>query len=262
MDNNQPETEKTEPAKRKAGISRWIYGIGALLIACLLVIWLLPSSDKSSDKKQNDIPENREIKTSKKRDGSLEDTINGHKCIDLGLPSGLRWAECNVGASDPIEFGDYFAWGETEPKSDYSAINSLTFKVPFQTLINSGIVDESGTLTKRHDVANTLWGDSWRMPTEDEFEELINTCTWNFTTFNGVNGYMVTGPNGKSIFLPAASFMQNTSIENVGEFGDYWSSSMIKDLSGVACSLGYSSKSYGRRRYARYAGRTIRPVTD
>ncbi len=189
-------------------------------------------------------------------------TINGHDWIDLGLPSGLKWATCNVGASSPEEGGDYFAWGETEPKSEYTTINSLTYKVSLRSLKKSGIIDESGTLTKANDVASVLWGNEWRTPTDDDFKELISECKWTFTSMNEVNGYLVTGPNQKSIFLPASAFQQNTTIENLGEFGDYWSSTIVKELTGVSCSLGYSSKSYGRRRYARYVGRTIRPVTD
>ncbi|MDE6561470.1 MAG: hypothetical protein K2K75_08830 [Muribaculaceae bacterium] len=192
----------------------------------------------------------------------LSGVLNGHEWVDLGLPSGLKWATCNIGASEAEEFGDYYAWGETEPKSEYTSINSLTYKVSFRKLKKSGIIDESGILAKEYDAASVNWGEGWRMPTIDEYQELISNCNWNFASFNGVNGYLVTGPNNKNIFLPAAAFQQNTTIENVGDFGDYWSSSVVKELSGVAHSLGYSSKSHGRRRYARYAGRTIRPVTD
>ena len=207
-----------------------------------------------------DTSEDAKIVT-KSSNEELSGTINGHEWVDLGLPSGLKWATCNVGASIPEEFGDYYAWGETEPKSEYTSINSLTYKVSFKKLKKSGIVDEAGILTKDYDVASTAWGGTWRMPTIDEFQELISSCNWNFASFNGVNGYLVTGPNKKNIFLPAAAFQQNTTVDNVGDFGDYWSSSIVEERSGVAHSLGYSSKSHGKRRYARYAGRTIRPVT-
>ncbi len=260
MDNSFLKTSKTEPATSPRHRLKWVFVIAAAAIAGLIAIWALTSNSGKEMERDSAAKMPKNVRSN--RDTSLEGSINGHKWIDLGLPSGLRWAEYNIGATLPEELGEYFAWGETQPKSDYSAVSSITYKVPYETLQKNGIVDESGTLTKNHDAAHTSWGGSWRMPTEDEFEELITACNWNFATFNGVNGYLVRGPNGKSIFLPAASFMQNTSIENVGEFGDYWSSSIIKDLAGVACSLGYSSKSFGRRRYARYAGRTIRPVTD
>lgn len=204
-----------------------------------------------------------ETKTVKKRTNEeLTGEINGHEWVDLGLPSGLKWAVCNVGASIPEEFGNYYSWGETEPKSEYTSINSLTYKVSFRQLKKSGIIDDSGTLTKEYDAASVNWGDEWRMPTIEEYGELIDECTWNFASFNGINGYLVTGPNKKNIFLPAAAFQQGSTIENIGNFGDYWSSSVVNELSGISHSLGYSSKSHGRRRYARYAGRTIRPVAD
>ena len=260
MNDNIPETYKTDHAATLKRRVKWVCGIVAVAAASVIVILAL-SSVKGKEVKEVSAAKTP-VKARRNHDGSLEGSINGHKWIDLGLPSGLKWAECNVGATLPEESGDYFAWGETRPKSDYSAVSSLTYKVPYESLLKNGIVDESGTLIKNHDAARTSWGGTWRMPTEEEFSELITSCKWTIASFNDVNGYLVTGPNKKSIFLPAASFRQNMSLDNVGEFGDYWSSSMIKDLSGVACSLGYSSKSFGQRRYARYAGRSVRPVTD
>lgn len=243
-------------SKKRAKIKKWLFGIAGAAILGVLALLLLRSNKDES----NPSTEIRKART--ERTGVLQGTINGHEWVDLGLPSGTKWATCNVGADNPEECGNYYAWGETEPKSDYSTINSLTYKVSFRKLKQSGIVDDSGTLTRQHDPASIVWGGSWRTPTDDEFEELISYCKWIFTSYNGTNGYLVTGPNEKSIFLPASAFMRNMTVENLGEFGDYWSSSMIKELNGVSCSLGYSSKSYGRRRYARYVGRTIRPVTD
>lgn len=204
-----------------------------------------------------------ETKTARNHNNNeLTGSINDHDWVDLGLPSGLKWATCNVGASVPEELGNYYSWGETEPKIEYTSINSLTYKISFRKLKKSEIVEKSGILTKGYDAASVNWGDPWRMPTIEEFGELIDKCTWNFASFNGVNGYLVTGPNDKNIFLPAAGFIQNTTEVNIGDFGDYWSSSIVEDLNGIAHSLGYSSKSHGRRRYARYAGRSIRPVTE
>ncbi len=258
MENIQPESSTAAPKPTKRRLPKWAYGIagiatvGILAMACLF-------TDCSSGQKTVDT----EKKTKQPRlSGALTDSINGHQWVDLGLPSGLRWATCNVGANSPEEAGNYYAWGETEPKEEYSTINSITYKVPFKKLQEAGIIDETGTLTPAHDVATVLWGDEWRMPTIDEYLELISSCDWEFTSLNGTNGYLVTGPNHQSIFLPAAAFQQNTTIENLGDFGDYWSASIVDELTGVAHSLGYSSKSFGRRRYARYAGRTIRPVTD
>ncbi len=248
----------TSASRRAKSFSRLASGIAVIAVIGILAMTCL-LSDCSSGKKSIDT-ETKSGKESKTVGPS--GTINGHDWVDLGLESGVKWATTNVGADTPEENGDYFAWGETEPKSEYSTINSLTYKVSCRSLKKSGIVDDSGTLTSEYDAASTLWGEGWRMPTDNDFQELISECDWEFTSSNGVNGYLVTGPNKKSIFLPAAAFRQHTSIENLGEFGDYWSSTIVHELTGVSCSLGYSSKSYGRRRYARYAGRTIRPVTD
>lgn len=257
MDNTRPEIDSLEPRKRKKAFSGWFNGIAGVTIIGILAL----AMSVGCRNVEKDTSEDAKIVT-KSSNEELSGIINGHEWVDLGLPSGLKWATCNVGASIPEEFGNYYAWGETEPKIEYTSINSLTYKVSFKKLKKSGIVDEAGILTKDYDVASTAWGDTWRMPTIDEFQELISSCNWNFASFNGVNGYLVTGPNKKNIFLPAAAFQQNTTVDNVGDFGDYWSSSIVEELSGVAHSLGYSSKSHGTRRYARYAGRTIRPVTD
>ncbi len=252
------EDKPVKSASSPKRFSRWALATAGIAIIGILTLVFM-CTDCSSGK--NSIENEKEIGREHKI-GVLTDTLNGHRWVDLGLPSGLRWATTNVGAASAEEGGDYFAWGETEPKSEYSTINSSTYKISLKKLKKIGIIDENGILTPEHDAATANWGPGWRMPTDDEYRELIEICDWEFTNQNGENGYLVTGPNKKTIFFPAAAFQQNTTIENLGEFGDYWSSTIVKELTGVACSMGYSSKSYGRRRYARYAGRTIRPVTD
>lgn len=258
MTDTIPETSSENANYKKTLVSMWANGIAGIAITCILALLFL--SGCKSEGKNSAENENSHVKKANNR--QLTGSLNGHDWVDLGLSSGLKWATCNVGASVPEEFGDYYSWGEIEPKEEYTSINSLTYKVSFRKLKKSGIIDDSGILTKEHDVASVNWGEQWRMPTIEEYGELIDECTWNFASFNGVNGYLVTGPNKKNIFLPAAAFQQGNTIENIGDFGDYWSSTVVTELSGVSYSLGYSSKSYGRRRYARYAGRTIRPVTD
>ena len=108
---------------------------------------------------------------------------NNHAWIDLGLPSGTKWATCNVGASQPHGYGNYYAWGETATKTNYSESNSKTY--------GKNISDISGN--SDYDAARANWGGSWRMPTEREMEELVNKCTWTWTTLSGVKGYKVTG---------------------------------------------------------------------
>ena len=154
------------------------------------------------------------------------------QAIDLGLPSGFKWASYNVGATAPEEYGGYYAWGETEEKNNYNwqgttykycdgNTNALT---KYCIDSNYGTVDGKTKLDADDDVATVLWGGEWRMPTIEEQEELLNYCNWEWTSLYGVNGYSVTGPNGNSIFLPAAGYYNDTELRDCGEDGYYWSS--------------------------------------
>ena len=150
---------------------------------------------------------------------SSSGTIAGHKYVDLGLPSGLKWATCNVGANSPEDYGDYYAWGETSTKSNYTDKNSTTY--------GKAMSDIGGN--PKYDVASAKWGSSWRLPTKAEFDELCNedNCTWLWTTQGGKNGYKVISKrNGNSIFLPAAVRRYGTSPDRAGSrsSGFYWSS--------------------------------------
>ena len=151
---------------------------------------------------------------------------NGYEYVDLGLPSGLKWATCNVGATKPEEYGNYYIWGETATKSEYADSNSLTYELSISELQAQGIIDGNSNLTPQYDAATADWGGDWRMPTKAEQQELINNCTWEWTTQNSVNGYKLTGPNGNSIFLPAAGYRGVYSLYNVGSEGCYWSSTL------------------------------------
>ena len=127
-----------------------------------------------------------------------------HEYVDLGLPSGTLWATCNVGANAPEEYGDYFAWGETAPKDVY---NWSTY----QYYDGSNLAKYTGsdgltTLLPEDDAATTNWGNEWRMPTKEEWQELLDNTTNKWTTQNGVNGRLFTGSNGNSLFLPAVGF--------------------------------------------------------
>ena len=166
---------------------------------------------------------------------------NGHAYVDLGLPSGLKWATCNVGANSPEEYGNYYAWGEVEPKGEY---NWGTYKWATATWVSYreewyletltkyctdsyyGTVDDKTVLDPKDDAAAVNMGGSWRMPTYYELVELKTECTWTWTTLNGINGYNVEGPNGNSIFLPAAGCRGNSDLSGAGSDGYYWSSSL------------------------------------
>ncbi len=178
--------------------------------------------------------------------------INGHEYVDLGLPSGLKWATCNVGASLPEEYGDYYAWGEIETKSEYTKDNSKTR--------GKSMSDISGNST--YDVARAKWGGSWRLPTETEFGELRDKCKWEWTTQNGKKGYKVTGPNGNSIFLPAAGFRYWSSLFDAGEYGYYWSSTPNESNDDGAYDLGIGSYGRGVDWCGRDDGRSVRPVSE
>ena len=174
-------------------------------------------------------------------------TINGHDYVDLGLS--VKWATCNVGVKSPSDYGNYYAWEETEIKSSYDEDNCATWEKQI-----GGIAGTS------RDMARVKWGGSWRMPTLDEFEELLDKCTWTWTALNGVNGYKVTGPNGNSIFLPAAGYRYGTSLGLAGELGGYWSSTPFFTQSAYYLRFygGYRSPGW----HDRNCGLTVRPVTE
>ena len=185
--------------------------------------------------------------------------------VDLGLPSGTVWAGWNVGASSPEEYGGYYAWGETEEKSDYD-YDTYKFWVDndgdgywdYDECANIGS-NISGT---RYDVTRQKWGGSWRMPTKTEFYELTSKCTWTWYQYKGVKGYKVTGLNGNSIFLPAAGYRSGTSLDDDGGYGLYWSASLNEDGYGDhAWGLYFGDGDYySYRYYYRGYGLTVRPV--
>ena len=170
--------------------------------------------------------------------------------VDLGLS--VKWATCNVGATSPGEYGDYFAWGETSPKAEYTWNNSLTYDVPMS--------DISGD--PQYDAATANWGGSWRMPTTTEMDELCYNCTWTWTSLNGVYGMEVTGPNGNSIFLPAAGYRNGSSSYYVGLYGFYWCSTPCEDGDDIAFSCGFHSEGRAWSWSCRDEGLSVRPVID
>ena len=170
-----------------------------------------------------------------------------HEYVDLGLPSGTLWATCNVGASAPEEYGDYFAWGETEPKEvymweTYKWCNGSEYTLTkYCTSSDFGTVDDKTELDPEDDAAYVNWGSSWRMPTWEQQWELLENCTWTWMQQNGVNGRLVTGPNGNSIFLPAAGFHWYESLSACGDNGYYWLRTLVSSWSSSGTALLFSS---------------------
>ena len=191
----------------------------------------------------------------------------GEEVVDLGLPSGLKWRGWNVGASKPEEYGNYYAWAETSPKSSYSSSN-YKYKA---TDYGDGMIvyakydptpihgDGKTVLEPEDDAASVNLGNGWRTPTFNEFKELRENCTWAWTTRNGVNGMLVTGPNGKSIFLPGGGWYTNTTLTGKTTYGSYWTASGSGgNAHAVDFASGYVDKAY----LARPDGRSVRPVKD
>ena len=179
-------------------------------------------------------------------------TENGHEWVDLGLLSGLKWATCNVGAKTPEQCGNYYAWGETKPKDEYTKESSVTY--------GKQMDDISGNA--QYDAATANWGGDWRMPTREEMTELSSKCTWEWTKQNGVRGYKVTGPNGNSIFLPAVGYFLGSTF-NSGSCGGsyYWSSTPLSNSSN-AYFLKFDSGSHGTNYNDRSYGNSVRPVRE
>lgn len=185
--------------------------------------------------------------------------------IDLGLS--VKWACCNVGASSPEEYGGYYAWGETEEKSEYWGDNSYKWFderghiIKYCTDRHYGIVDDKVVLELEDDVAHVKWGDMWRMPTQKEIQELCNQCTWVWSTLKGVEGYKVTGPNGNSIFLPAAGCRHDTEVYGPGSSGSYWSATLCDDEYAYDFEFYYDGDYFDSYTFREW-GYSVRPVKD
>ncbi len=192
--------------------------------------------------------------------------VNGHEYVDLGLPSGTLWATCNVGATNPEGYGDYFAWGETKTKSDYSWSTYQYYNGSSSTLTkyctdsSRGIVDNKTVLEASDDVATANWGGDWRLPTYKEQTELGTECTWTWTTLNGVKGYEVKGKNGNSIFLPAAGCRYGSDLDDAGSNGNYWSSSLYERFPYYAWGLYFDWRHQNTSFCNRCIGHSVRPV--
>ena len=210
--------------------------------------------------------------------GATSGRENGYEWVDLGLS--VKWATCNVGATKPEDYGGYYAWGETDGKDycdwstyKYSKGSSSTLtKYCYDSSYGyNGYTDTRTVLEADDDVAHVKWGGDWRMPTDAEWSELLNSsnCTWTWygsgnTEFGGTTGYKVTsrkaGYEGMSIFLPAAGYRRNGSLGHVGPSGYYWSSSLYESDPSYAWRVSFGSAGYSGDGSYRYYGRSVRPV--
>lgn len=203
----------------------------------------------------------------KKDNADGDGTFGGHTYVDLGLPSGVLWASCNVGAISSEGCGDYFSWGETQLKSVYNWSTYKYCKGDYDQLIkycnnsNFGYNDYSdnlNTLQPRDDAARTNWGSGWRIPTIIEWMELYQNTTSIWETINGVKGRLFVAPNGNSVFLPVTGFFWESRVY-YSDFGYYWSSSLFSDPH-TAYNFVITLDDYGISVSGRYNGLSIRPV--
>lgn len=195
--------------------------------------------------------------------------------VDLGLPSGLLWAKCNIGASQPEDYGNYYAWGEIQTKSEYSwytyshgfGYNYLTKYCNMSDFGYNGFTDTLTILEPNDDAATSILDSNAHIPTESEWNELIQYCTGEWTSLNGVGGYRFTGPNGNSIFLPAAGHRDSSDPSIVGEgmWGTYWSADLNIEFPSSARNFHFISEDYetniAEMTYdGRYHGLSVRAV--
>ena len=242
-----------------------------LFAALCCTAMLFAACDKSNEPK-NDSNDNSNITPSNPDEEVTGDTENGHNYVDLGLPSGLKWATCNVGATAPEEYGDYFAWGETTASKDnyiwrtykwcIGDNDNLTKYCNDANYGNNGFTDGKTTLDPEDDAA-VNWGGRWRMPSDAEWEELITSCTWTLVKgYNGTdkNGYEVkSNANGNTIFLPAAGY-RDDRLNLASACGFYWSSSLYLEYTSGAWSLWFGSDYVNRDFNHRGFGQPVRPV--
>ena len=192
----------------------------------------------------------------------LTDTIiNGHLFVDLGLPSGTKWAAENLGTDSIDTLGQYYAWGEIATKKSFYTESAPSYNKRFSDLYKAGIIGEDSVLTAEHDAATAIWGEACRVPTKEDFQELLDNCTFNLNL--EAKGYDVVGMNGKSIFLPFAGNIWKSEMYLLGTEGRIWTSSFDEgnSIAGSAWIFSYTEKGEVKLISGNESGRSIRPVT-
>ena len=195
----------------------------------------------------------------------LTGTESGHDWVDLGLPSGIKWATCNVGSEKTEGYGNYYAWGETDTKESFSwetyKYGTYDCDEDYSKLTKYNQTDSIQNLEAIDDVA-TQWGGNWRMPTTAEWNELLTKCTWTWTAKDSVNGYEVKSKNGYDIFLPAAGCRFDDGLYFAGSVGNYWSSSLGTLSPDRAQYVYFRSDIHCVSYYDRNYGLSVRPVLN
>ena len=255
----------TTPIKPAKTHLKSAYGILSIaVVAVVLAFLFLRTGGHDKAAQAVDQQGAGEVEVSSAVGQFVSGTDNGHEWVDLGLS--VCWATMNVGASSPSDYGDYYAWGETTTKSDYSWSTYKYRKGDYDKLTKYctesgyGTVDNRKELDSDDDVAHVKWGGNWRMPTYEELKELKEKCDWKWTTQDDHAGYKVTGPNGNSIFLPAAGYRDDSSRYSAGSGGGYWSRTLYSDYPYDAWYLSFYSSGIGTNGNYRYIGQSVRPV--
>ena len=275
-----PDLEPCPKAKRR--FPKWLYGVAATLLLGLIEFQTIPKSKPVKDTPASGEPvqgytvtdKSQPVKqqsTASKSSSPSTGTCNGYEWIDLGLS--VKWATCNIGASKPEEFGDYYAWGETSTKSNYTWEN-YRFRISgnssenvkfskYNTQSDRGTVDNRTVLEMSDDIARQKWGGGWRIPTKEEFQELIDNCIWTWSA--QVGGYKVTskksGYTDCFIFLPASGCLADKTMHAPGSHGFYWYSSLNTSSPYFAWDLCIHPNVYSIvSTHPRYYGFSIRPV--
>lgn len=258
MKTKKREYQQVHTRAEKKPFPKWPLRVAAVVLVAVIAVllWTSPNSSPALTAESETTVQ------------TVFDTIGvhaGHEWVDLGLS--VMWATCNVGATSPEGHGDYFAWGETSPKSEYIWSNLKYCKDEKGDSFSKYNYDQRGTRDKKKslelsdDAARANWGGSWRMPTRTELKELIYECDWTWTTLNGENGYKVTSrSNGNSIFLPAAGCRNYAKLYNGGTAGHYWASSLDEGFSYYAKSLLFESDHHSLGSSSRHSGLPVRPV--
>lgn len=190
---------------------------------------------------------------------------SGVKLVDLGLPSGTLWANMNVGASKQEQFGSYYAWGETSTKSDYNWENyrfgAKSKLTRYNVNAETGTVDDRTSLMGKDDAAYVMWGSNWRMPTQKQYQELIDNCTLEDTIVNGVDGFKIKGPSGNWVFFPATGYYTSEGHKSETRFLSWTRSLNTEDCNNAYQANASSVQIYMNGDGSRAAARVVRPVS-